>query len=107
MDEGLREACAKALHLRWPDGRLIRGAAAIGAIAQALGWSRLGHPLKGLPMALADHAYQWVADHRTWVSRFILTGAPDDDDLKAPEHLLGLACGWQGQREAGSGPQRP
>lgn len=103
LDEALREACAEALHLRWPDGRLLRGAPAVAAIARALGWQRLGRPLAGLRLALAERAYAWVAGHRSWVSRVAFTSAADDEDLKAPAEQLGQACGWRAPKPMGEG----
>ena len=72
MDEQLSAACARAVHLLHPDGRLERAArACITALALA-GFPRLARGLRWFPLVwLVEAGYWLVARHRALFSRLL------------------------------------
>lgn len=68
-----------SLPLWAPDGTMWSGAAAINRTLQELGgvWAWLAAIYQLPPFRwIEDRAYRWVAEHRTWLSRWF--GAPPD-----------------------------
>ena len=58
-------------HLVMPDGRVWSGGAAVDPLVQILGRPRLlGAFARRFPHA-TEAGYRWVADHRSWLGRFL------------------------------------
>lgn len=94
MDEAMREACHEAMHVVLMDGRVLKGGEAACFVFERIGWGPIAKLLQLGPMAWATElGYRQVAAQRLILSGFLFKDHPDDEDLKAPEAQLGLACG--------------
>jgi predicted DCC family thiol-disulfide oxidoreductase YuxK len=55
--------------LRESDGKVFKRSDAAIQLARILGgWWKLLVPVKFIPRAIRDGVYQWIADHRYWLS---------------------------------------
>ena len=72
MTPRLRRACARAVHVVRPDGRVLRAGRAVLDVLDQVGWHRTARIL-GLPplIWLVELAYRVVADHRPFFSRLV------------------------------------
>ena len=76
MDQDLREACARALHVVRADGRVLHSGAAALFVLDRLGWRPLSRVLGSAPLLpLVEAAYRWTAGHRPFLSRVFRIGA--------------------------------
>lgn len=70
MTPELYEACRRALHVRTPDGRLLRAGRAVLFILRELGWPV--RPLEWPPLVwIVELAYAVAARHRALLSIFL------------------------------------
>ncbi len=74
MDEALRTACKRAIHLRLADGTILRGGRAALATLSLLGWRWTARILGWPPMVWAvELGYRIVAGNRPFFARFLFT----------------------------------
>jgi predicted DCC family thiol-disulfide oxidoreductase YuxK len=78
MDARLRRACARALHVVTPDGRVLRAGRATLAVLEPLGLGPVARLLALPPLVWAVEAgYRIVASNRPFFGRLILRGRPE------------------------------
>ena len=71
MDEQLRAACSRAVHLRHPDGELERAGRACLTVLELIGYRRTAQLLRRWPLVwLVEAGYWLVARNRMIFSRF-------------------------------------
>lgn len=71
LDDERREACARALHLRLPDGSFLVGEQALLRIYRDLGYGALTAPFRWPPLSWAAAVgYRVVANNRPFFARF-------------------------------------
>lgn len=72
MDNALRLACARAVHLRTADGQWLRAGRAVLATLALIGWPRTARLLSLPPLIqLVELGYGVVAANRRFFSRFL------------------------------------
>ena len=72
MTPRLRRACARAVHVVTPDGRVFRGGRASLRVLGVLGWRRTSAILAMPPLVwLVEIGYRIVADNRPFFARFL------------------------------------
>jgi predicted DCC family thiol-disulfide oxidoreductase YuxK len=75
MTPELAAACERAVHVFTTDGRLLRAGEASLFILRQLGFGPLVAFLSLPPLSwLVEPAYQLIADHRPFFSRFLFRG---------------------------------
>ena len=84
MTPRLRRACARAMHVITPDGRVLRAGRAAVCVLRLLGWRRTAAILSRPPLIWAvEVGYRVVADHRPFFARFLFRG--EDAGTMPPE----------------------
>jgi predicted DCC family thiol-disulfide oxidoreductase YuxK len=72
MSPRLHRACARAVHVVTPDGRVLRAGRAALDVLDQLGWHRTARLLAVPPLIwLVEVGYRVVADHRPFFSRLV------------------------------------
>lgn len=73
MTPGLRRACARAVHVITPGGKVLRAGRAALYVLSAAGWPRVAWVL-GLPplIAFVEIGYKIVSHNRPLLGRFVL-----------------------------------
>jgi predicted DCC family thiol-disulfide oxidoreductase YuxK len=74
MTPDLYRRCQQALHVWFPDGRLLRGGIACLYILETLGYRRTARFLRLRPCRWAVEAGYWLVARNRWLfSRFMFT----------------------------------
>jgi predicted DCC family thiol-disulfide oxidoreductase YuxK len=74
MTPVLYQQCQQAIHVRFADGRLLRGGHACLYILQVIGYRRLAKILSLWPLCwITEAVYALIARHRQFFSRFLCT----------------------------------
>jgi predicted DCC family thiol-disulfide oxidoreductase YuxK len=82
MTPRLRRACARAVHVVTPDGRILRAGRAALYIIGACGWPLAAQVLSVRPLVwLVEIGYRIVANNRPFFGRLLLTNEPTDPAL--------------------------
>ena len=77
MTPRLRRACARAVHVITPEGRVLRAGRAWLCVLHVLGWRRTVAILSLPPLVWAiEVGYRVVADNRPVFARFLFRGEP-------------------------------
>ena len=72
MTPRLRRACARAVHVITPEGRVLRAGRAVLCTLEQVGWRRTAAILSTPPLIWAvEIGYRVVADIRSFFSRFL------------------------------------
>lgn len=72
MDDALRRACRRAVHLQLPDGRLERAGRACLTILHLIGYRRTASVLRLRPLVWCVECGYWVvARYRAFFSRLL------------------------------------
>ena len=72
MTPRLRQACARAVHVITPDGRVLRAGRAALCVLEQVGWRRTAAVLSQPPLIWAvEIGYRLVADNRPFFGRFL------------------------------------
>ena len=75
MTPRLRRACARAVHVVTPDGRVLRAGRAALCVLEQVGWRRTAAVLSNPPLIWAvEIGYRVVANNRSWFGRFLFRG---------------------------------
>jgi predicted DCC family thiol-disulfide oxidoreductase YuxK len=76
MDDALAAACARAVHVITPDGRVLRAGRASLHVLGQVGWPRLAAVLsRPLLVWLIEAGYWLVARNRGLIARVVCRGA--------------------------------
>lgn len=74
MTDEMRAACAKAIHVVTPDGRVLRAGRAAMLVLRLIGWDKTGAILSWPPMVWGVELGYWiVANNRRFFARFLFT----------------------------------
>jgi len=79
MTPRLRRACARAVHVVTPEGKVLRAGRAALYLIGASGWPLAARVLSLPPLVwLVEIAYRIVAENRPFFGRFLLTNEQPD-----------------------------
>ena len=72
MTSELAQACAQAVQVVSPDGKILCAGRAALFILSSLGWRRSARFFSLPPMIwCVELGYSWMANHRTFLGRFL------------------------------------
>lgn len=75
MTPRLRRACARAVYVITPEGRVLRAGRAAMCVVGLLGWRRTAGMLSRRPFIWAvEIGYRIVADNRSWFGQILFRG---------------------------------